>query len=144
MSASLKTLDVQVFPEDPSQFLLAAHAIAFPLLEGSISYSDAVAALVRSAIRCGFTEDLAEDELQDLQGRIEWLLNRAVVAMTVDAVDAIRDGLAVPIARRAEAVILEQVALTINSLAGHALPVPCVRFLVAQELVLARMGVARA
>ena len=144
MSAALDTLDVRVVVQHPTQFLLAAHAMAFPLLDGSIDYADAVAALMRSAIRCGFTEDLPDYLLQDLRQQIEWLLNRAVATMSADAVDAIRDGLKVPIERRAETVILEQVALTLNSLAGHTLPEPCVRFLVAQELVLARMGVVRA
>ena len=118
----------------PSAMDLAAAAIAYPVMQGSLTYSDSVASIMRAAIRAGFLDDVSPSQIEGFRDRIEWQINRTIAGVCDEATQAIRNNLAVPIKRKAPRIVLDEIAHFANYKHGRPLPDECVFFIVSEEV----------
>jgi len=133
--ANLRTIPRSVpTRSDPARFRHAASAMAYPVLDGSITWSEGAASLMRAATRAGATDSLDATALEQFRERVEADFNRALADIERETVAAIRSELAVLIRRRAPRVVIVEAAHGRNYLRGGILPSETVDHIIADEM----------
>ena len=108
--------------------------MAYPVLDGSITWSEGAASLMRAATRAGATDSLDATALEQFRERVEADFNRALADIERETVAAIRSELAVLIRRRAPRVVIVEAAHGRNYLRGGILPSETVDHIIADEM----------
>ena len=123
-------------PSDPPYLHFAAATFAYSMLNGSMTHGEAVAAIMRTAIRRGLLHDSGDASMQGVRDRLEVSLNRAIAEVSQAAADAVTSVTCKLIARpvRPTRALLQKTAYAANSNHGGALPRACVDWLVLEEV----------
>ena len=119
---------------DPGHLHLAAYAFVYPIADGSMTYGEAVSAIMCAAIRERELVDRGDMNMQWLRERLEKTLNRAITEVSCESADAIRKGITSLLGRRASKHALLQAAHATNRERGGILPRACVDWLVLEEV----------
>ena len=126
-----------VISMDPPHLHLAATAFAYPVLDGSVTYSEAVSALMRAAVRERHIPG-GSAGLVGLGDRLERTLNRVIAELMAErhqkAVEAICATVRPMIAKRRSRSDIELAARVANMLQGWALPEKGLDALLVQEV----------
>ena len=126
-----------VIQMDPPHLHLAATAFAYPVLDGSVTYSEAVSALMRAAVRERHIPG-GNAGLVPLGERLERTLNRVIAELMAErhtkAVVAICVTVWPMIEKRRPRADIELAARVANMLQGWALPEKGLDALLLQEV----------
>ena len=102
--------------QDPAHLHLAAYALAYPVLSGTMPFSEAASCLALAAIAVGMLDQMTDRQFDMLRERLERTLVRATVDIEDRRAAAIRQAIEPGIERRYPVPVIRDMARLENLL----------------------------